>query len=750
MSASLEGSCEVSAAVDEQNNKINATQPNAEARKLSLKKDVQSNNEKSEKQQSTTHTTIEVDGANRNLSSNGHQQSSLNGTQNGTGSSSTNQQIRTDGSMTKSKLLLLALTASIAVVLVALLWSFFGWTCGLPALIVGLFAILVVAVGWRWFYIAAVTAKRDATALWAYIRLLVLIKRYERNNVSISDIFQMNVAKHPDKTAIISETQSWTFRQLDQFANRIADIFHSHGYKKGDVIGLMLENRVEFVGIWLGLSKLGIITALINTNLKERSLIHSVTVAKCLALIYGEDFEETVERVATEISVKLYQFNNEINKAVRNSAEDLATLMNSSTHVTSQPSAIQHPNHHDKLMYIYTSGTTGLPKAAVISHSRYLFIAAGIHYTLNFKNKDVYYTPLPLYHTAGGVMSMGQALIFGSTVAIRKKFSASGYFSDCVRYNCTIAQYIGEMARYILATPASEYDRSHKIRMVFGNGLRPQIWPRFVERFNIPKVGEFYGATEGNANIMNNDNTVGAIGFVSRIIPQIYPISIIKADPDTGEPTRGADGLCQRCGPGESGVFIGKIIKGNPSREFLGYADESASTKKIAHDVFKKGDMAFLSGDLLTSDERGYLFFVDRTGDTFRWKGENVSTGEVEAQVSNVANYKDTVVYGVMIPHTEGRAGMAAIYDPRREVELERFARDVSEVLPAYARPQFLRFLTNIDLTGTYKLRKVDLQKEGYDPNVIRDELYYKTASGRYETLTSDIFDKINNGAIRF
>ncbi|XP_029408360.2 long-chain fatty acid transport protein 4 isoform X3 [Bactrocera dorsalis] len=746
MSAAMEGSGEVNA-VDAQNNEINQTSVGV---KLPLEKDEQRNTESSEKESRTPHTTIDVDGDDQKQVHKDPKQSSSNGNQNGTGPGSTNQQVTTDETTTKSKLLLVVLTASIAVVVVALLWSFFGWTSGLPALVVAIIVMLLVTLGWRWFYIAAVTTKRDITALWAYIKLLVLIKRYERRNVSISDIFQMNVSKHPDKIAIISETQSWTFRQLDQFANRIADIFHSHGYKKGDVIALMLENRVEFVGIWLGLSKLGIITALINTNLKERSLVHSITVAKCLALIYGEDFAETVESVASELSAKLYQFNNEINKAVRNSAEDLATLMNSSTHVTSQPSTIQHPNHHDKLMYIYTSGTTGLPKAAVISHSRYLFIAAGIHYTLNFRSQDVYYTPLPLYHTAGGVMSMGQALLFGSTVAIRKKFSASGYFSDCVRYNCTIAQYIGEMARYILATPPTEYDRSHKIRMIFGNGLRPQIWSRFVERFNIPKVGEFYGATEGNANIMNNDNTVGAIGFVSRILPQIYPISIIKADPDTGEPIRGADGLCKRCGPNESGVFIGKIIKGNPSREFLGYADESASTKKIARDVFKKGDMAFLSGDLLTSDERGYLFFVDRTGDTFRWKGENVSTSEVEAQVSNIANYKDTVVYGVMIPHTEGRAGMAAIYDPQREVDLERFARDMAEALPAYARPQFLRFLTNIDLTGTYKLRKVDLQKEGYNPNVIQDELYYKTPAGSYETLTRDIYDRINNGDIRF
>lgn len=306
------------------------------------------------------------------------------------------------------------------------------------------------------------------------------------------------------------------------------------------------------------------------------------------------------------------------------------------------------------------------------------------------------------------------------------------------------------MARYILATGASENDRKHRVRLIFGNGLRPQIWPQFVERFNIAKVGEFYGATEGNANIMNHDNTVGAIGFISRILPQIYPISIIRADPDTGEPIRDANGLCQLCQPNEPGVFIGKIIKGNPSREFLGYVDEKASAKKIVKDVFRKGDMAFLSGDLLVADEKGYLYFKDRTGDTFRWKGENVSTSEVEAQVSNVAGYKDTVVYGVSIPNTEGRAGMAAIFDPDKQVDLNEFAKNISKVLPAYAKPQFLRFLTKIDLTGTFKLRKVDLQKEGYDPSVITDELYYQTSKGKYELLTKDIYDKISRNEMRF
>ncbi|XP_020716393.1 long-chain fatty acid transport protein 4 isoform X2 [Ceratitis capitata] len=588
-------------------------------------------------------------------------------------------------------------------------------------------------------------------ALWAYLKLLRLTKKYERENLTIADVFQMQVKQNPNKHAIISDTQQWTFRQLEEFSNRVANFYHAQGFRKGDVIGLLLENRAEFVGIWLGLSKIGVITPLINTNQRGPSLLHSITVAHCKSLIFGEGFTDAVQDIRKDIpaDVSLYQFNDEANKSVLETAKDMTTLLET-VEKRKVAATAERANHHDRLVYIYTSGTTGLPKAAVISHARYLFIAAGINYTMGFRQDDIFYTPLPLYHTAGGIMSMGQSVLFGSTVAIRKKFSASGYFADCVKFQATVGQYIGEMARYILATPPSPNDRAHKVRLIFGNGLRPQIWPQFVERFNITKVGEFYGATEGNANIMNNDSTVGAIGFVSRILPQVYPISILRADADTGEPIRGADGLCQLCEPNEPGVFIGKIVKGNSAREFLGYVDEKASAKKIVRDVFRKGDMAFLSGDLLVADERGYLFFKDRTGDTFRWKGENVSTSEVEAQVSNVAGYKDTVVYGVTIPHTEGRAGMAAIYDPNNEVDLVVFADKLAKVLPAYARPQFLRFLTKIDMTGTFKLRKVDLQKEGFDPTQIKDTLYYQTPKGRYELLTPEIYEKINRHEVRF
>lgn len=307
------------------------------------------------------------------------------------------------------------------------------------------------------------------------------------------------------------------------------------------------------------------------------------------------------------------------------------------------------------------------------------------------------------------------------------------------------------MCRYCLSTPGQQTDTSHNLRMVFGNGLRPQIWPQFVKRFNIPQVCEFYGATEGNANIVNVDNVVGAIGFVSRIIPAVYPISIIKADQDTGEPIRGPNGLCQLCKPNEPGVFVGKIIPNNPSRAFLGYVDKTASSKKIVRDVFKKGDSAFLSGDILTADECGNLFFVDRTGDTFRWKGENCSTSEIEAQVSNEAGYRDSVVYGVEIVNVEGRAGMVAISDPEKTLNLKELGQNLRKALPTYARPQFLRILEKIDMTGTCKLKKVDLQKEGFDPNVVSDKLYFLNAkTNEYEPLTVEVYEKILSQDIRF
>ncbi|KAB0797360.1 hypothetical protein PPYR_08354 [Photinus pyralis] len=652
-------------------------------------------------------------------------------------------------SLLRAAIMILILSGLVA--FAALLWIYLGWMFVLQLLIVIVIVYFLFTKKYKWFYVAAMTAPRDLFALMGYIKILLYMRRQNKNNNTVADVFREYVAKHPNKTAIIFEDEEWTFEEVEEYSNKIANIFKSHGYKKGDVVALFLENKPEFVCIWLGLSKLGVVVPLINTNQRLSPLVHSVTVSKSQAVIFGTELSYAVSEILDKIesSVALYEVSSGSSKHLTDSTDqrfqNLNVLLKEAP--STPPVISEECSHHDSLLYIYTSGTTGLPKAAVISNSRYIFIVVGIHYVGGFRSSDRFYTSLPLYHTAGGCMAMGQMLLFGCTIVLRKKFSASSYFTDCKKYNCTVAQYIGEMCRYILAVPPKPSDTDHSVRLIFGNGLRPQIWTEFVERFHISNVSEFYGATEGNANIVNTDNTVGAIGFVSRIIPQIYPIAIIKVDETTGEPIRNSKGFCIACKPNEPGAFIGKITS-NPSRAFLGYVDKAASEKKIIHNVFKKGESAFLSGDIITSDEFGYLFFKDRTGDTFRWKGENVSTSEVEAVMSNVTAYRDVVVYGVQIQGQEGRAGMAAILDPEHTLDINKLPNEISHVLPTYARPIFVRILGKMDMTGTFKLKKNDLQIQGFDPTATSDSIYYLN-NGQYTLLNKESYEDINRGKIR-
>lgn len=648
------------------------------------------------------------------------------------------------------RILIMFLLFGIIGAFAGVVWYFLGWMSLVQLILVAIVAFIASGRRYRWFYVAACTAKRDVTALYRFISVILQNRSYARSNKSIADIFRQNVKKHPNKIAFIFEGKEWTFQEVEDYSNRVANVFKNHGYRKGDTIALFLENRPEFVCLWLGLAKLGVIIPLINYNLRDQSLLHSFTVANAQAIIFGSELIDAIKDISGSLksNVELYRWcENSNNEANNVTGKNLSMLI---AEASSEPPVIPDKlNYNDKLLYIYTSGTTGLPKAAVITGARFIFLGSAIHHLAGFRRSDRYYTPLPLYHTAGGCVVVSQMVVFGSTVVIRKKFSATSYFADCKKYDCTIAQYIGEMCRYILSTPPKPEDKQHKVRLIFGNGLRPQIWKEFVDRFNIPRVAEFYGATEGNANIVNIDNTFGAIGFVSRIIPSVYPISIIRADPATGEPIRNHKGLCDVCKPDEPGVFVGKIIRDDPSREFLGYVDKKASEKKVVKDVFKKGDAAFLSGDIIVSDEFGYLYFRDRTGDTFRWKGENVSTTEVEAVVSNLVNYRDCVVYGVQIDGQEGRVGMAAILDENNTLDLSILAEGLKTRLPAYARPYIVRRLEKVDVTGTYKLKKVDLQKEGFEPKKIKDRLYY-LYNGKYEELTQDAYELIQSGKIRF
>ncbi|OWR45591.1 long-chain fatty acid transport protein 1-like [Danaus plexippus] len=609
----------------------------------------------------------------------------------------------------------------------------------------------------RWCYIAIKTAPRDLRALYCYIKILLITRKFMRKDYTVPDIFHEIVVKHPKKPCFLLQDEVWTFEEVEEFSLRVSAVLKLKGVKKGDIVGLLVNNSPQMPALWLGNARLGGITPLINTNQRGNTLIHSISIAKCNVLIFSDEYLSVIQDISSQLDpkLKLLKFTHRpLNKnpvEVNGSGDGIEDLTDLLERTPPAPWTLADANgFQGRLLYIFTSGTTGLPKAAVISNSRFVFMACGLH-NFRLNSSDVVYCPLPLYHTAGGVVSVGQALIFGCTVVLKTKFSASQYFPDCVKYKATAAHYIGEMCRYVLATPPSPADRNHRVRLIYGNGLRPQIWTEFVNRFNIQYVTEFYGATEGNANIANSDGTPGAIGFISRIFPAVYPIAIIKVDQETGEPIRDSRGLCQLAQPNEPGVFIGKISPNNPTREFLGYVDRSASDKKVVRDVFTHGDSAFISGDILVADEFGYLYFRDRTGDTFRWRGENVSTSEVEAAISNVANHRDAVVYGVMVPNTEGRAGMCGIVDTDGTLDLDKLAKDLSNDLPPYARPIFLRVMTSLDMTGTFKMKKTDLQKEGFDPSKAKgDKLYYLDMKQcKYLPLQEDEYNKIIDGRIR-
>ncbi|XP_031354017.1 long-chain fatty acid transport protein 4-like isoform X1 [Photinus pyralis] len=618
----------------------------------------------------------------------------------------------------------------------------------LAAVIAIITAFIAKNKRYRWLYIILKTYKRDFRVAIAFAKLRIKLWWWGKMQTSVPERWATIVKRHPNKVAFQFEGSSLTFLQVDEFSNQIANYFKSEGFTKGDNIALLLENSHEYPCIWLGLTKIGVVTALINTNLVNDPLNHSINVSNCKAIIFGSNHSNAIKQIQSKlVSVKKYQFHENVGKE-EDIVKDCVDLRKALSTVTTKSPGTVQVSVKDPFLYIYTSGTTGLPKAAVISHVRFMFMATAFNYMSKMRSEDTIYNPLPLYHSAGGMIGMGQTVLHGLSVAIRKKFSASNYWSDCAKYNCTVAQYVGEMCRYILATPRKEPVK-HSVRAIFGNGLKAQIWTEFVNTFEIKEVFEFYGATEGISNIINVDNTPGCVGFVPRYAGPIYPMTLLKCDQETGEPLRNSDGFCMECGINEPGLVISKINQRDPCQEFKGYADKKATNKKILQNVFKKGDAYFNSGDILERDELGNYFFKDRTGDTFRWKGENVSTSEVEGIISNILQLNDAVVYGVEIPNTEGRAGMAAVVDTNDSLNLEVLSNGLRNNLPTYSIPIFLRVLKEVPLTGTYKLKKIDLQRDGYDIKKISDQIYFYNAKLRkYEELTKDLMDKIRDGRV--
>jgi len=616
---------------------------------------------------------------------------------------------------------------------------------------VGLVFVSYLVTGGNYtLYLVYHTAPRDFRGAVRYLRLLAMVYIYQKQNLTLPQVFQKTASKYPNRICLHFHDQSWTFKQLDEYSNRMANFLLSAGFRRGQSIALFMENRPAYVGTWLGCCKLGLVPALINFNLRGQSLVHSILAASSVAVVFGTELTSAMEEVSSELGdIKLYSSRggageSSSGKSKLHSCSLDRELQNHSTE--DLPDSVKNSlSFNDKLLYIYTSGTTGLPKAAVVKNSRFYVYCGGLYYmnAMYKLNKLVFYNPLPLYHSAGGVVGIGLMMVFGATIVIREKFSVRNFWKDCIKYDCNGAQYIGEICRYLLSVPESPEERSHGVEIMFGNGLRPQIWQQFVNRFGIKFIGEFYGATEGNSNVLNIDSKPGSVGFTSVLLPFVYPVSLIRVD-EEGEPVRGENGLCIKCEPGEPGEFVGKIVKGHPSRGFDGYVDKKATAKKIAHNVLRHGDMYFRSGDLLYADEFGWMYFMDRMGDTFRWRGENVSTVEVESVISFVLEQTDSVVYGVDVPGVEGKAGMAAIVEDAAKFDLNQFLSRIKVELPVYAIPLFIRVVGALDVTGTFKIRKMDLVREGYNPSVVQDPLFfYNYAAGEYCKLDHGLYDDI-------
>jgi fatty-acyl-CoA synthase len=578
---------------------------------------------------------------------------------------------------------------------------------------------------------------RDAARAYAILR-----KVRPDSEISFVDFVEERVAAAPHRLAILFEGRKITNAELEAAANRVARWASAQGIGRGDVVGLLMENRPEYVITWLGLAKLGAVTALLNTNLRGGPLAHSLDVADAKHLVVGAELGEAIE--SAQPYVKSWPTLWATGGALPGAADLDAELARRS------PDPIDREVRRglkaaDKLFYIYTSGTTGLPKAANISHLRACMMGGGAAGAQQLGVEDRVYVALPLYHSAGGVMAAGSALMSGGVMVLARKFSASRFWTDCRENEVTSFQYIGELCRYLLHTPEHPDEQRHRVRVCIGNGLRPEIWERFQERFNIPRIIEFYGATEGNVALMNLDGKVGAVGRLPRLLRAAMGVALIRYDVAKDEPMRGPDGFCIPCKPGEVGEAIGRITAVS---RFEGYSNPEATEKKILRGVFKKGDAYFRTGDLMRLDSEDYFYFVDRIGDTFRWKGENVSTNEVAEVLSLAPGVKEANVYGVAVPGKDGRAGMAALvvddgFDATKLAE--RCARE----LPAYARPLFLRLLPQIEVTGTFKHRKVELVKEGFDPAAISDPLFFLDGERGYVPLDAALHEKIVSGQQR-
>ncbi len=566
-----------------------------------------------------------------------------------------------------------------------------------------------------------------------------------KRNMSWGLMLEKIAAQYPDRMAIKSLEGVLTYRELNEQANRFAHFLKSKNVGKGDTVTVCIDTRPALLVLYCGCAKIGATCSMININQRGDSLVHSFNLNKGRVIVIGEEchdfFREVESSVDTGGSYLGYVKDPLRNKLQeKNDITDLLLKMPSGNLPETRELSVK-----DRLAYVYTSGTTGgLPKAAVIINKRALSamfwwgrVVTGI------RPRHTIYVPLPFFHTNALTVGWPPALYSGAAVAIRRKFSASNFLDDVKKFGATHFVYIGEVCRYLMAQPDVPGQDRTTLKYVYGNGLRPDIWKSFKKRYGLKKIYEFYGAAEGVGvltNVMNFECSVGM---------SLTPYAIVKYDVENDCVFRDEKGMAVRVKKGEPGLCMMEITEKTP---FAGYSDRKKTEEKIIRDAFRKGDMWFNSGDMLRNMGYGQAQFVDRLGDTFRWKGENVATMEVEKALDSFPGVKSSAVYGVAMPAGDGKAGMAAVIrEEGKDLDLSVLAAHLKSVLPKFAVPLFIRFVNDFEWTPTHKIKKSVLKTDNFDPGRVRGDLYVLLPGAEtYAPVTDELYRDIMGGTFKF
>jgi fatty-acyl-CoA synthase len=572
--------------------------------------------------------------------------------------------------------------------------------------------------------------------------LAAAVAELKRSPDTFGRLIREQAERIPDRPALKFERETVAYGAYNAEVNRLTALLARSGVGAGTVVAILCQNSPRFLTALGAVAKLGAIGALLNTHLDGAGLTYVLRASGAGVGIADAHAVAALDHVAGTHPVRFFA---EGDPGLPLPA-GVVSLDDALPAGADEPNAPEVRNA-DVFLYIYTSGTTGYPKPAIVRHVRFTLGGIGLAALLGLQAGETVYAPLPLYHGESLFVGFAPAFRSGGAFASRRAFSASAFLDDVRRHDAVAFVYVGELCRYLLRQPPTPHDRDHRLRVAAGAGLRADVWRAFQERFGIPRVVEMYGATEGNVALQNLDGRVGSVGK-----PYVEgQVALARYDHARGELVRDARGFCVPCDPDEPGELLGRIAHGTGTMEYDGYTDRAATERKVLRDAFAPGDAWFRTGDLLRRDREGYYYFVDRIGDTFRWKGENVATQEVADVLNGAPGVSETNVYGVAVPGEDGRAGMAAVVlQPGAAFDAPAFYAHAARHLPRYAMPAFVRLVPEMDVTGTLKQRKIGLADEGYDPARVADPLYLRDdAAATYTPFSSSTLAEIRAGRRR-